>query len=59
MTHLIRVTLPHAVFGLVVRGGVVVEAAPIARWSLGMRGRNVVSYYRARGGVVEIVSETV
>jgi len=50
---LVRVDNGFAVFGLVVDdAGVVVEAAPIARWAEGRRGREVVRYFRGRGAKV-------
>lgn len=46
---LIWVDLPYACFGLIVRGGRVVDAAPIARWSVGKDERFVADYYRKKG----------
>ncbi len=43
------VSLPRATFALIVRDGLVVDAAPIARWSIGRREREVADYYRRRG----------
>lgn len=48
--YLVRVTTDFACFGLVVVGGVVTGAAPIARRWVGMRGRDAVGYWRRRGG---------
>lgn len=45
----IRVELPWATFGLRVEAGVVVEAAPIARWAVGRDERRVANYYRRKG----------
>ncbi len=42
-------SLPRATFALIVRDGLVVDAAPIARWSIGRREREVADYYRRRG----------
>lgn len=50
--YLVRVTHGTACFGLVVVGGVVTEAAPIARWCVGKRGRDAVRYWRRRGATV-------
>lgn len=55
---MIRVVMPHAVFGLVVRtdgtgSPVVVDAAPMARWSVGRDAREVWRYWRRRGAVLE------
>lgn len=50
------VELPRACFGLeVTDDGWVIEAAPIAAWTIGRRGRQVVGYYRQRGGRVSWV----
>jgi hypothetical protein len=41
------------VFGFeVTKDGWVIEAAPIAAWTIDGRGRQVVAYYRNRGGRV-------
>jgi hypothetical protein len=45
----IWVSLPYATFGIAVSAGVVVEAAPIARWTLGRDEREVAGYFRRRG----------
>lgn len=47
----IRVSLPWATFGLRVEGGYVVEAAPIARWTVGKDETVVANHYRRRGAV--------
>jgi hypothetical protein len=50
---LVRVELPSACFGFeVTSDGWIVQAAPIAAWTVGRRGRAVVAYYRQRGGRV-------
>ncbi|MDH2424768.1 hypothetical protein [Sphaerisporangium sp. TRM90804] len=45
------VSLPWATFAVVVADGLVVDAAPIARWSIGRRERDVADHYRRRGAV--------
>jgi hypothetical protein len=45
----IWVSLNYATFGLRVEEGVVVDAAPIARWAIGKTERQVADYYRRRG----------
>lgn len=50
-------SLPHATFALVVRDGLVVEAAPITRWCIGRRERDVADYYRRRGAVFVPLSD--
>lgn len=44
----IWVSLPYATFGLAVQDGVVVDAPPIARWTIGRDERGVAGYYRRR-----------
>jgi hypothetical protein len=47
---LIWVHVPRwATFGLIVRDGKVVEAAPICRWAVGQPERTVADYLRQRG----------
>jgi hypothetical protein len=53
ITHLVRIDMPYACFGMVVVNGVVTEAAPIARWSIGRRGRDSVRYWKKRGAKVQ------
>jgi hypothetical protein len=48
---LLWVSLPHATFGLVVLDGMVVEAAPIARYALGWSLGRAVGYFGRRGRV--------
>lgn len=49
----VRVSLPWATFGLRCRAGIVVSAAPIARWAVGRRERVVADYYREQGATFE------
>jgi hypothetical protein len=52
--RLVRVSLPYgAVAGLIVRGGVVVEAAPILRWTLGLREDVAAARLRRKGAILE------
>ena len=43
------VSLPYATFGIEVRDGRVVDAAPIARWAIGKSEQYVANYYRRKG----------
>jgi len=52
MKRWIWISLPYATFGIAVCGGVVVEAAPIARWALGRDERGVAGYFRRRGAKI-------
>lgn len=45
-TTLIRIVAPHFVAGVIARGGVIVEAAPIVRYMLGWDGRRFAAYCR-------------
>jgi len=45
------VSLDYATFGLRVEGGRVVEAAPIARWTIGKSEQYVADYFRRKGAV--------
>lgn len=49
VTRWIWVSLPHATFGLIVNGGRIIDAAPIARWTVGRDEREIAAYYRRKG----------
>lgn len=49
MVSWIWVSLPHATFAVVTRDGRVVDAAPIARWTIGKPERQVADYFRRKG----------
>jgi hypothetical protein len=50
---LVQVELPWACFGFeVTSDGWVIQAAPIPAWTVGKRGRDVVTHYRQRSGRV-------
>jgi hypothetical protein len=51
VTRWIHVSLPWATFGLAVRGGIVVDAAPIARWAVGKDERKAAAWFLRRGAV--------
>lgn len=46
---LARICAKHFVAGIVLRGAVVIEAAPIVRYMLGWHARRVASYCRSKG----------
>jgi len=48
-TFWVQITLKFATFALGIRDGTIVEAAPIAKWTLGKDERFVADYYRRRG----------
>ena len=43
------VSLSYATFGVCVEGRVIVDAAPIARWSVGRDYQDVLAYYSRKG----------
>lgn len=47
--RLIRVELSYAVFGVLARDGIVIDAAPIAGWAIDRPEREVADYYRRKG----------
>jgi len=49
------IDVPWACFGLVAQDGKVVEVAPIAHWAEGKATEEVLSYFRRKGGKVELV----
>lgn len=46
---MIWVKVPWATFGLIVRDGRVVDAAPIGKWAIGQTEQAVAEYLRHRG----------
>jgi hypothetical protein len=46
------VSLSYATFGIALRSGRVVEAAPIARWAVGKDGEFALNYFRRKGAKV-------
>lgn len=53
--QLIQIRLPWACFGLIVHAGIVVESAPIARWSVGKTIDEVIHHFEGKGGKAEFV----
>jgi hypothetical protein len=53
--HLYQVTLPYACYGLVVADGIVIEAAPIARWMLGKKLVMMTRWVESKKGWVQYV----
>ena len=49
------VSMEHATFGLRCDQGVVVEAPPIARWTVGLPEARVAAYYRKKGARFALV----
>ena len=45
------VSLPYATFGLRIDQGLIVEAPPIAHWTVGLPEARVAAYYRKKGAV--------
>lgn len=57
MTQWVWVSLSYATFGLRIEGGRVVEAPPIARWTIGRDEQAVADYYRKKGAVFQRLGE--
>ena len=53
----LQITYRKACFGIREEDGVIVEAAPIARWTLGKTKREVVKYFRRKGGRVRYLDQ--
>jgi len=50
---LYRITLPYAVFGVVVENNKVVQTAPIAAWAQGKNwARNVKPFFERKGAII-------
>ncbi len=43
------VSVSYATFGLGVKRGVIVDAAPIAHWCIGQPEKQIADYWRSRG----------
>lgn len=54
---LLQITAPHFCAGIVVERGVVVDAAPILRWTIGKRLWDVQRYFFRKNFEIVIVSE--
>ena len=52
MSRWFWVSLPFATFGVCVRDGTVIDAAPIARWAVGKPWSQVGNYYLRKGADV-------
>lgn len=57
MTGWIGVSLPFATFALIVDRGVVTDAAPIARYTVGWEARRADEYFTRRGARVRCFPE--
>ena len=53
---LIRITVSYGCFGVVFRNGIVVDAAPIAKWMLGKSVETVIHWVSKTGGYAEQVT---
>lgn len=49
VTRWVWVSLSYATFALAVRDGRIVDAPPIARWSIGQDEQQVADFYRRKG----------
>lgn len=48
----VQIDLPYACFGVVVKDGVVIAAAPIAKWACGKPIGEVIAWALRKGGKV-------
>jgi len=46
---LVYISLSYATFGLIASNGRIVDAPPIARWTIGKYAEYVVEYYKHKG----------
>jgi len=53
--QLYRIVLSYACFGIVVRNGTIIAAAPIAKWSVGKKLNTMVQYVRRKNGQIHTV----
>lgn len=51
------ISQPHATFGVKAVDGVIMDAAPIARWTLGKPEHKVIMYYVNKGARVEMLDK--
>lgn len=51
----IWVSLPHATFALVAKDGRIIDAAPIARWTVGRDEQLVADHYRRKGAHTHVI----
>lgn len=54
---LYRVTLSYACFGVIGKGGIVIEAAPIARWMEGKSIEAARSWVKSKHGIFEVLHD--
>jgi len=47
------ISLSYATFGLIVEKGIVIEAAPIAKWTLDKPIDEVIRYFTKKGGTIK------
>jgi hypothetical protein len=55
-TKAIWVSLPYATYGIEVRGGRVVDAAPIAHWMIGKETSFIREWIHKKGGIWEVLN---
>jgi hypothetical protein len=57
MTALVQADIGYACFGVVIREGMVMHAAPIARWMVGKPARTCNAWVVLKGGTWTVVAE--
>ena len=48
----LRIELSYAVFAVAIKAGIVVDAAPIARWMIGKARLDVEAWVRRKSGII-------
>lgn len=48
----IWISLPFATFGIITRDGKIIDAAPIAKWTIGRDEQEITDYFRSRGATL-------
>lgn len=57
MSKWIWVSLPYATYGIEVEDGIVIDAAPIARWMIGKDTQTVRNWIAKKGGVWKMLPD--
>ena len=49
---MIYISLPYATFALIITNGVISDAPPIARWTIGKTAQWVIKYYEGKNSLI-------
>lgn len=50
------IILPGATFSLEARGGTIIDASAVARWTIGLDSVRALDYYRRMGALIDWIS---